>query len=103
MEAHMTTPLKNDTGLSMGDFIRSRVADLQWRLGERAMACDPRATRFLRHVGSKVELRDLLVVNGLPRGAAEKIASADWPALSPANAAADVAASIRAAGRTLKP
>ena len=99
----MTTPHKNDTGLSMGDFIRSRVADLQWRLGERAMASDARVAAFRRTIGSQAELSTLLRVNGLPHGAAKKIAAAGWPALSPANAAADVAASIRAAARTLKP
>jgi len=56
-----------------------------------------------RHLRSKAQLRDLLRDAGLAKGAAEKIATAGWSALSPENAAADVAASIRAAARTLKP
>jgi len=52
---------------------------------------------------SKAQLRDLLRDAGLAKGAAEKIATAGWLALSPENEAADVAAAIRAAARTLKP
>ena len=99
----MTIRSPDHTSLSIGDFIRSRVADLQWRLGERAMAADSRAMPFRRNLGSQAELQSLLRANGLPHGAAKKLAAAGWPALSPANAAADVAASIRAATRKLTP
>ncbi len=56
-----------------------------------------------RHLRSKAQLRDLLRGAGLAKGAADIIATAGWPALSPAAAADDVAASIRAATRKLTP
>ena len=51
---------------------------------------------------SKAQLRDLLRDAGLAKGAAERVASAGWPALSPANAASEAAANIRAHARRLR-
>lgn len=53
-------------------------------------------------LGSKAQLREILRASGLPKAAAEKIAAAGWPAISPEARAAETAAAIRAAAARLK-
>jgi HK97 family phage prohead protease len=49
------------------------------------------------HIESRAALRDLLVEGGLPRGAAEKVATLGWPALaSPETQFADLLPELRA-------
>lgn len=53
-----------------------------------------------KHLGSRVELEDLLRAGGLSRGAARKIAAGGWPALQASTSNQDYAARARAlAGR----
>jgi len=53
--------------------------------------------RYAGPVKTRAELRERLRNVGLPRAAAERVASVGWPALSPQNAAADAVDRICAA------
>ncbi len=59
--------------------------------------------RYAGPVKTRAELRERLRNVGLPRAAAERVASVGWPALSPQNAAADASEAIRAAANQLRP
>ena len=58
--------------------------------------------RYAGPVKTRAELRERLRNIGLPRSAAERVASVGWPALSPQNAAADAVDRICAAEAKLR-
>jgi hypothetical protein len=71
-----------------------------------ANVCMGLPPRFLpdghQRINSRAELRNILRDAGLAKAAAERVAAAGWPALSPEEAARETAARIRAAARRLR-
>lgn len=74
-----------------------------YRAAFEARGLEP-SSRFhgQRRVESRAALRDVLREAGIARAAAERIASAGWPALSPENEAAAALERIRAATNSLR-
>lgn len=88
VEAHAHLKAGDVTGLSIGFHAVQRKGNLlvEANLVEVSLVTIPAADRArvreVRSLASRAELRDLLIDQGLPRGAADKLSRGGWPALT---------------------